>query len=144
MTVPRTLLSLLVTLVVAGCTGPGQAIAPQRIDREFDTSWIRWRTGERVFFAYKVFEDGGKAAICGVWAEDGAAKDLLNLELVRSMAVDIAGRRLVHSIAFFRKADAVENVRDISANCVRTDVDWTASFDRSPAELVTTRRRFSA
>lgn len=144
MMAPRFVAVFLPILLAVGCTGPGQAISPQPVTRDFETQWIRWRDGERVFFAYRVFEDAGKAAICGVWAEDGEAKDLLNLELIRSMAVDIAGQRLVHSIAFFRKAGSLEEVRDVSANCVRTETDWRREFDRTPAELSLTRRSFSA
>ncbi|MEM8740758.1 MAG: hypothetical protein AAGE13_04605 [Pseudomonadota bacterium] len=134
----------LFVLALSGCVSPGDAISPREVTRDFEFDSIRWNSGEVVYFAHHVFEDGGKVAVCGSWAESSGAVDALNFELVRSMAVDMAGRRLVHSVVFFRKVATPEDLFGSSASCVRTDVDWTPEMERTPQELKMTRRRFDA
>lgn len=141
------LTAALAAAVLGGCTRLVTTSLPdQRVDDSYQVRWWTWQNGEQLTFAYKVFEDAGKVAICGARAESPGGdvhQRTFNERAVQTLSLSLGGETLANDISFFRK---VRHETDAApqgmAACVRTDQPWNTSYGSLAPELDAAKTRF--
>lgn len=119
----------LAAVVLAACTRLTTSPLPgQPIDESFRLHPIRWTSGEQIVFAYKIFNSGGKVAMCGAWAESPGGdtnQGRFNDWLVQTASLTVGDETIANDVGFFAKGRYAGNAAPVTtSNCRQTDTVW--------------------
>ena len=120
-------------LVLNGCVQLTTESLPSRaVDDTFHLNYLNWRSGDQMALGVKVFEERGKVAICGAYAERNTQSpytDQLNNQALAAAQVLLTGETLVRGLNFFGRGGFVEgSLPNAQASCVLTDRPWTSRY----------------
>ncbi len=143
----RLVFSIAVALIAGACTSlTAESLPDQPVNGDFDVHGINWASGEKVTFAFRVFEDAGKIAICGSYSESSGGdvnQTAFNDRLVQTAYLKMGDDTLVNDISFFSKGRYVEGQRpDGEANCIRLDDPWAPGMSKKEASLAFAKTSF--
>ena len=135
-------------LLLAGCTSiVTTSLPPQDVDSSFRHTRFNWSSGNKVAFAYRIFESAGKVAICGVYAESpGGDADIapFNDRLIQTASLDVSGDTLVNDISFFAVGQYDGKGRAAGkANCVQTEDPWSEKVASAKSDLEFAKTHFT-
>ena len=121
---------------------PSQAVGP-----EFELELFNWQSGDQMTVGLKVFEQKGRVALCGAYAEytpnAGFSEDL-NQRALAAAQVRLAGETLVRGLDYFgRGGHTRDALPSAQASCVLTDRPWEARFKSTKPRIRWGKTRFT-
>ncbi|MEL6266852.1 MAG: hypothetical protein AAFR52_14600 [Pseudomonadota bacterium] len=145
---PRTAACLLTALTLGACaTFSAEDIPSRPVDDGFGLFVLNWQSGEQITFAYFVFRDEGKVAICGARAHSGGTgsrREDFDSRAVQSAYLLGGDQILANDISFFAVGRYERDRRPVgNARCIRTDRDWSEVDPSQPARIEMARSRFT-
>ena len=135
-------------VLLSGCTAiTAESLPDQTVDGSFWRSSFNWTSGEKVAFAYKIFNISGSVAVCGVYAESPGGdsnQSAFNDRLVQTAYLKVAGETLVNDISFFSKGRYEKYGRASGeANCVLTDEPWDEKISKGRTSINYAKTHFT-
>ena len=142
MSLSRIVLTMLALAGLSACTTT-TPIAGQTIDETYSVGGYTWNSGPAVYVHYKMMENDGHVAICGVWSVVGG--QVSNADVGAGLGVGVlylGGARIKQGVDFLNQIDNPRNAKGKPATCRRTSVKWRAEFDRADPKLTFPAMRF--
>lgn len=131
------LLLPIAALLLAGCVGPTQKVAGEKVDYTYKRFRLSWQgDGAYIDFSYTVKEMKGKVAVCGAYAESkGGRMDELTPQAVAQGIIEINGTRMVNGIEFFVDHGQADGLAGKSSGCALTEEPWKSNYSSGKGEL---------
>ena len=130
----RVLLASLGLLATACTSITSTPLPSEQVGGGYVHTSFNWSSGNKVAFAYRVYEEAGTVAICGIYAESpGGDSDIapFNDRLVQTASLEVGGETLINDISFFARGQYTDRGRASGkATCVRIDDPWTPKMAR--------------
>ena len=116
-----------------------ESLPSRSVDGSFSRYQFAWRSGDKMSLGLKIFEERGKVALCGAYAElniNSAYTDQLNSQALAAAQVRLAGETLVRGLNFFGRGGYVDDgLPAAKASCVLTDRPWEARFKNTKPRI---------
>lgn len=124
---------LILPLIAAACT-PINPSYVSRFQSDPTLDGGSFTTGGGLTVAVEFQEQGGKTAVCGVWAESHQQSVLTKFkaqqDVIPSGSVYLGKKRLVQNLLFLNKVEPMADYSNQEVNCVATSRLWNAGDER--------------
>ena len=130
----RRLATLVIMLATASCTtGPATNFLRQEApDSRYRAVTLNFSSGQQVVVRYRIFNEQGKAALCGYLTGDGSFMDKDVTELwFQEASLLIAGQEFGKS-DFLKHQWAGAGAPAPTANCVQSALEWNTTLTTAP------------